>query len=510
MGMLVIEGDSSLTLSFGDATMLSARYTESGAPVAGTTIRFALEGRAHDATLSEVMMVTDADGRVTTTLTGGSAPSVFRVRASSDRAAPAYVNVSVGNMGFGGLRVGASYAGSHDGATRRVIDVYSEMSCADDLPTSPDRTQALDNPDDVEADFPVLAAGLHYAVRGRVLGASGVPLATACVDGVEVLRDMEVRVDLTFSDQPLVVDGDYDTSLGLRSTSTTAFLAELARGTGAARLDMAGTAAALYLDALEDQLRTLGDGAAADALAARRLDGMTDATLQGRLDDAGAGPTAGLNSFVTLLASRLSMITLAGPLALGTTSGTLEGAFGTLTLKLGLVGDPESVPLEIDAAAIGLSLAPTATWSFTPGDATLGLDSLTLTLPLGTLADAAIDAEAHAHGYDSAAKLLVSGAGCDVLASWITEDPVLAPLCDSDCAAVTCTHALEGVLNAVRGALAATDETHSEASLSGSVSLVDTDADLVVDRLVGNDLAGAWSDGTSTGDPLDGQLTGMR
>src|SRR5688500_14125131 len=234
-GRLVIESEPSVTLAFGEEAALVVRYTEDDEPVAGATIQFALEGRAHDSTIAgDLEIATDAEGRVSTAVLAGSTAAVFRVRISAERAAPAYVNVSVGNMGFGALTVGAVYSGGREAAARRVISVYSEMDCVapEDLPPFPDRTITIEDPMVDETRFVALPAGLRYAIVGRVEGASGATLATACADAVFVDVEGEARVDLVFEDEPLALAESYDVELGLAPTATSTLASEIAAAAG--------------------------------------------------------------------------------------------------------------------------------------------------------------------------------------------------------------------------------------------------------------------------------------
>lgn len=205
-GHITIESEPALTLSFGEEATLVARYTRDGAPVAGVPIRFALEGAAHDATVTALSLQTDAEGRVETSVIAGSVASAFRVRVSGERAAPAYVDVSISNQGFGALVAHAEYDGRRTEATRRVLSLYSDTSCdpPGGLPGFPDRMATLDDPETTEARWGALPAGLSYTLVGRVEGPTGAALATACVDGIEVVRDDEVYAALDFSDEELI------------------------------------------------------------------------------------------------------------------------------------------------------------------------------------------------------------------------------------------------------------------------------------------------------------------
>ncbi|HBQ17532.1 MAG TPA: hypothetical protein DEF51_42520, partial [Myxococcales bacterium] len=214
-GLLTLESDPVVALTFGQEAEVSVQYTEAGRPVAGVEVRFALVGRAQSSGVTDLSLVTDADGRVHTTVVAGETAVVFRLRVAAERSAPVYVDVSVGDMGFGGLVVRAVYEGGREEAARRVVSVYSGTECdpVDGYPRDADRVAVLNADDETQAQWSALAAGLRYTVVGRVEGPGGAELASACRDGVEIVADEDTLVDLTFSDAQLLPAGRYETEL---------------------------------------------------------------------------------------------------------------------------------------------------------------------------------------------------------------------------------------------------------------------------------------------------------
>lgn len=508
-GRLTLESEPSVTLAFGEQAEVAVRYTEGDAPVSGVEVRFALEGRAHDSTLLErdLAVLTNADGRARISLLAGSVAAAFRVRASSDRAAPIYVDVSIGNMGFGGLTIGAVYSGRREGAVRRVVELYSEMDCATlaELPPFPDRTMTLEDAMVGEVSFVALPAGISYAILGRVEGADGATLATACADGIVIVAEQETRVDLAFEDAPLVIEGGYDVELAIAPSTTSTWAADLAAAAGLARVELAGSGASLYLDALDQELRDRGEVAAADALLLERTVAVGSLTTQ--LDAAGVGPSVAVVALAGRVNDRLTRIAIGGPLAIDT---ELAVSWMPASIAAGAIGDPDSPPLILDPASIVAQLAPSIELAWQPETDVLDVPSLTLTLPLGTLILATLEAEAAATGASDPSALLVDGAGCDVLASWIAEDPTLAPVCDASCAEASCTRALGTVMDAIDAALLSADAARSAISLTGTVTARDINGDLTVDLLTGTGLTGEWSDALAPGDPIGGEITGAR
>lgn len=488
---ITIESEPALALSFAEEAEIAVRYTIDGEPVAGVPIRFALEGAAHDATVSALSLSTDADGRVETSVIAGSVAAAFRVRVSGERAAPAYVNVSISNQGFGALVAHAEYVGRRtEEATRRILSLYSDTTCDPPagLPAFPDRMATLDDPEEVQARWGALPAGLSYTLVGRVEGPSGATLATACVDGVEVVRDDEVYATLDFRDAHLVPDGTYDVDVELSPAASIGRVMARAEDGGGSLIDGAG--ARLYLDALEAELTDRGDTVTADALALERVSGVPDADLATRLADAMVGPEVALLSWLARLTARLAVIRLGGPLDLYTVLGTLQGTWMVEALEVGAVGDPDAPPVVLDPAALSVDYAPELSVRWAATADLLRIDALTMTLPLGTLVSATIDAESA--GLGSTGALLLEGAGCDQLAGWVADSATVGPTCDAACAAAACVRALDEVMEATRSAALAVDDTLDEVTIEGSVAGSDADGDLTVDALEGRGLSGQW------------------
>lgn len=505
-GLLTLESDPVVALTFGQEAEVSVQYTEAGRPVAGVEVRFALVGRAQSSGVTDLSLVTDADGRVHTTVVAGETAVVFRLRVAAERSAPVYVDVSVGDMGFGGLVVRAVYEGGREEAARRVVSVYSGTECdpVDGYPRDADRVAVLNADDETQAQWSALAAGLRYTVVGRVEGPGGAELASACRDGVEIVADEDTLVDLTFSDAQLLPAGRYDTELELRPATLAADVIEGSLDAGVAAVGGAG--ASLYLDALEEELSDRGETAAAAALAAERVGGTPDTSLRMRLDAAGEGPERGLRELVARLVERLDTLRWVGPLELRVTDGALLATWTPDSLEVG----PVSVP---DGPAPFVSEPDV--WTFDPAPAiTLGwdgtdevtLESLSMSVPVGSLVVTAIVAAGMGDGAGAAMR---EGAGCGVLAGWISESPTLGPACDAVCAETACTRALDRIAEALTGALVSSDEARSEVTLEGTLRLLDQNGDLTVDAIESRDLTGRWL-GASADDAIDASLTADR
>ncbi len=499
-GRLILEGEPSLTLAFGEEAPLVVRYLEDDVAVADTTIRFALEGSAHDATIGHLSRTTDGDGYARTSVIAGSTVAVFRVRATTELAAPLYVNVSVGNMGVGTLVVGATYSGARDGATRRVIEVYSDVTCAEPRPAFQDRVLALEDPAEAEARFRALPVGPSYAVVGRVESSGGTTLASACVDGVQMARDSETRVDLAFEDEVLVIAGEYDAILTFGLTTPNTSIRDAAQTAAQARIDAAGSVAAFYLDALEEHLRALGKTSAADALALARQGGGPEADLGLRIEMAGGGPMAALSTVIDQLTERLMALTLRGTLTIG-------DALPTWTVsELG-----SSTPSDLLVAASALDLMPLVVLRWQSASDSVAIESMTFVLALGTLALALLDAEKASLGLDLVGELLASSMACDPLVEWVAANTTLSPDCDGQCARAACVRALGELMDAVAVALSMLDESRRRISMSGNAAASDLDGDLLVDRIHAPAMTGLWTPLLgATGDAVAGELSATR
>ncbi len=499
---LVYGGMGSLALRFGERADLVFRYTESdGSPIAGATVSLALEGRAQDSSLAQVSAITDADGRALGTVIAGRTSTAFRVRASAERAAAAYVDVAVGDLGFGTLEVMPAYLGLRALASRQV-DLFAEVSCMEAARApAADRTFVLDTGDAV-ATFRALPVGLHYAVRGRALGATGSPLAQGCVDGVTVSADRVTSTRVTLEDLPLDTAGFYRADVLVDDTAPASTVATTARTAGLAPVTAAGGDAAFLLDAMDAWLRSTGRTAEADMLAATRASDGIVASLDLRLASGGVGPRSAVEDVSALLARRMDVATIGGALSLGLSApagGPSTASWNDVTLVFGS-GVVTAPHVAMDLVA--LRIDPRATIMVSPATSPeeRSLDSLTLTLPLGALTLALVEAIAHETGGVGLVDLLMGRGGCDALDRFAAEEPAMGGVCDARCASASCKQALESIATSMMTAISGIDLQRSRLSLSGTLVLADADGDARAETLSSRDLLGAWSseDGASS------------
>lgn len=498
---LTLISEASLALPFGELSRVTVELSEEGEPVPNEIVRLAFFGNGQDSSLTETELVTGPDGRISTDLVAGSSVAFFRVRASAERADPVFVEVSVSNEGFGVLEVTAPYDGERE-YMQRVVHVYSDVTCDEELPRNPARAGVLDEDDDLVAEFRTLPAGLSYTVVGRVEGPTGAPLATSCRDGVEVMADMTTEVVLSFDDTPLVPEGVYDVEVMVEAMF---FEPALQAGLDATSGITSEMAASRYLDALERELMMRGETAALTSFQTARASGMVEASLATRLDMASAGPAVALATFFADLSARLESIRVSGPLDVRTVDDELRSSWRVESLVLAPMPAPDTpTPLNLDLTLLSLEPQLTVRWD---GEA-LRLEPVRLSLRVGTLVDSAMQAATVAAAGDGAA--VREDAGCDELARWVGESPILSPACDASCAEASCLAVMSEVYRSAAAAILSVDYGRETMQLSGDAEVYDEDADLLIDRIDAT-LEGAWSGAMiMPGDEVTGTLRATR
>lgn len=492
-GELELLSDPLLLLTFGETAEIEVRYTEGGRPVGGVELRVVLEGRANDAHVGALTLITAGDGRARVALTAPTTRSAFTLRVSGERASPVHVDVSVGDAGFGGLVVGTIYSGTRVEYARRLVQVYTDTACDSPagLPSTLARQVAVEDMTQAEVMFRTLPAGLIYTVVGTVEGSAGTTLATACVDGVEIVVDAETRVDLAFTDAPLAPAGSYQVELALRAAAFAEL--EIAAVDAARAYVSTSMTTGAYLDALEAQLRNGGFAVEADALAMDRLGGVIEASLETRLRAAGTDVSEGVRLFFARLLELLGTVRVRGPLDLYWERDSLRAAFAPDALRVGSEVPDGTPPLAIDPMRAGLELSSSVTLA--PGDGdSLRVEPVNVVLPVGALMSGAMWS-ASADPTSVPGDALRGPAGCATFALWIAESPSLSPVCNTACADRACVGALAGVLAAAETVFTSR-ETADTVSLSGELRLFDDNGDLLVDRMDGA-LLGAWSGSTA-------------
>ena len=487
---LELEGESSLMLVFGDEARILVRYLdEDRAPIRGGIVTFALEGRAHDSSLLGLDGITQADGVAESTLMAGSTRAAFRVRITAEDADPLWVDVAVGDEGFGQLEVATTYEGTRE--PRLGVAVFADLTCDDPLTmdTRGDWYRMVESTER-PVTFIGLPAGVTFAVVGRGEGPAGDLLAYGCVDGVIITAEELQSAAVDIVDLPQQSRGVYDSQLDFETPETAALL-----GTQVAMRysTVADSGARAILDAAEAALTEAGNEDLALLLSMAREDEM-EAAFGARLRADGIGPEAALGFVEALVRDRIERVVIAGTLRIsdglvfqvtGVQSGTRAGLMDLTSPGL----------MELDASVDG-ALDETGE--------TLVLDELAVTLPVGALVDGVANAELGERAEGGLAELMVLHAECDrVMPPEGTED-----YCNEACIQTACEHAVENLAGELLVGLESIGRAYVR--MSGEVALVDDTADLSADTLAA-ELDGEWTDeGDETPESLDVAVAGMR
>ena len=486
---LEIVGEATLSLASTEEATLTVQLRDAaGLPVAGSEVRFALDGRAHDSTLLEVSALTDGAGRAETILRAGTVFSAFRVRVSAADAAAVSFDVAVGDSGFGALEVTPLYEGERE-LPRVVVGVFTDATCEDDFVRrdAGDRTQ-LQSADDQLVRFVGLPVGPTYAVAVRGEGEGGAVLAWGCADGFGISETETTSVEVAYEDLPLMVDGSYDATVAFDMLSTPDAMADVLVASEPALLGASG--AELILDAAAAALLDAGDTAGATALADARAAGF-DATLQASLDDLAIGPDQAHDALVARVREGLSTLSITGRLRLN--GGTISFAVqkvGVGSGELEVARTELEVPATIDATESGEQLQ---------------VESLTIELPTSAVLRALATREAFDRVLADGAAWLAFEAGCGELPA-----PTDAIGCDLACLQAACRAVVADYYAAALTSVEPLDAERSTFELSGNADLEDLRHDLQADSLSGS-LGGTWTGPAATEpEAVEGELTGER
>ena len=491
------------TLGFGEPTTLSVRLTNrDGDPIDGAPVSFALMGRAQDASLEELEVKTDEDGRADNRLLGGEQVATFRVRISALGAGDLYVDVRVSNAGCGTLVVDVPYEGAR-AVDERSVSALAMMSCEQAERMAGDPMTTLPGAKgETPAEFLALPAAVDYAVMATAQGLDGTIVARGCVDEVRLDADDEVRIQVPFEDEPLLPEGDYRVTLSFDASAPGATLervlrdaAELAILGAEPPVDTAVAEAGFLLDAMERALAddALSDGAGIGELAANLRDARAlppdevtlEESLASQLELEGAGPRAARMRLAALVGERFGTVELHATMSIGELNGELPVQWALDSWKLPAPSEGAST-LSIDASADSEDVMTVA--SFDAGGDALELASLSLPSGLGGLA-----AEALRFAAQDAEQELHALAGCEVLSLWLAGLSFDASSCDDDCVERVCGEALSTIVAASEIELSGLDESRPTLELSGTMEMGDDDGDLQVERMRGDDLSGSWA-----------------
>ena len=492
--------EPSLALLFGEEAEFAVRYTEmDGTPIPAARVIFSLvnagEGTANDSSLSALDERTDSEGVARGVIMAGRTPSVFQIQISAERSAPARIDVSVSDAGFGGLHATVARVEGVRPVTRREVTVFAERSCADDGvfdgPGNRSPVTLGDGEDD--ARFFALPAGLTYATVARGFSDEGSIVAWGCTDGIPLVADEETDVDVLLSDLPLDLEGDYSTEVAWGATDAAALLGRTTRLTGHRAVDTAGGDGPFLLDALVQMLRDGGRFSEADAIDTARSSGDMDTTLTARFAASATGPAAAVDELAMTLEGRTDRVALSGTLSIhGDGLGGVVMTWMVSTATAGS-GAPDSPDLPIDFASLGVAPDATVSGAAVPDADALDLSMLRVDVPLGAVALGALASLADERRADGTVGLMVDRGGCALFQEFARERAELSSACDDACVLTACKAALENAAGPIEAALGDLSATRSVVRLSGAVDLSDELGNLRVDLMTGDALAGEWA-----------------
>jgi len=508
-GQLVIEGETTLRLTFEEQRVLTVRYVEEGTPVRGAHLALALVGTAQDSRLSALDVTTDDEGRASVQLTAGTTRATFRVRISADRVAEATIDVSVSDGGFGGILVRAPYRGPRP-VTQRSVLVFSDMECGSMLDLDAPGRAIISTDPTIDISIESLPAGGRYAVVVQAQSSSATTLAHACKDGVLVAPDQTTQVDLRLDPIGLSADGRYTAELGLDAESASERLRTELEEAGLGIVERAGGDSGLLLDALETELRRLGAIPTADALAMDRASTGIEASLGVRLSSARVGPSTAIADLAIELDLRSRWIILSSVLHIDVAEAE-PVSWTPIAIRAGSTADDDR-PLSLDLDAAGLRSTATLSATLDAFADTITLDSAAFDLRLGKVGRAVLAAIAAERAVATTAELLAPVGGCSTFRTWLTPRSSLRASCDDSCVDAVCTAALEQVADGALERIDALDTSFARITLSGAGTLeTHGDETVSVDVLVLASLEASWhSVGEPTGIAMMAELHAER
>lgn len=465
---LVLEGPDT-SVGVGAVVPIAAVLTDaSGAPVVGATVTFGFEGEGLGASIRELEVTTDAEGRAETRVTVPRLTSTFYVRAMSPGVASATRSIRVDPTATGAVEVQVSYAGSRTlGET--LVTIVPGGACDEPATLNAQGTpNALWPIGTVSDSLDLVPAGGYVAVIVHARGVVGGVVARGCVEDVLVTTGADEVVTVTIEDLPELSTTPLVGALVIEGGPLGVWLAEIAGQAMSALVAEAGGDGGMLYAALEAQLRAEGRGTEADEVAALATPPAIGA-LNAELESVSAGPSVSAYALSSILATQGGALRLDGALIfplLGQPAFTIDAVSlvvgGGLVLpgtSLELVGHEVEMPGALVGGPPGYQLAG-ATLPFDCDD----VGALMLAAIVGT--------------YDESVPAAVTSTlGVDVLLA----APALAGYCVGACVEGLRARLLVALLARAREAFTAATETHTTLSLAARVALSDASGDALTD-----------------------------
>jgi hypothetical protein len=510
--ILQLESPRLVLLGLHESEVVQARYLElDETPVEGGVLGFAFHGNAHDSSLSSLEELTDAEGRAEVTLTAGASPAAFRVRITASGAQAVFVDVSVSDRGFGDFVVTAHDATGDRPVDRFVLHLYSEASCDDEALEEGDPAREVVLGDGLQAELPSLPAELSYAVVVHAEGEGGGVLGWGCADAVMV-ADEQVPVEVTVAAVALEVAGTYDAKVELGSEPAATRAGDWLELAGADHVTWSGGEAEMLLFAIHAYLEE-EDPELAEmfALYWESQLGLLEEDLQAALAIDGVGAIGATQDLASMASDALAAFTVGGTLALTDPESTTF-AWSLSRAEVQAPGTSTTVTVSLS----GLTPSPAASMSaalLLEADA-VEVHSLDVTLGLGGLAMATLDALARHHGATSLAAALQTPIGCNTLANWVEVYPGMSTYCEQVCAIAACAAEAERLVAHLAALMASLDAQRENIAFGAAAAmgtLEDTTGDAQVDRIHAVLPQGTWTGtGSASSDAVTGELDATR
>jgi hypothetical protein len=508
--ILQLESPRLVLLGLHESAVVQARYLElDETPIEGGVLGFAFYGNAHDSSLSSLEELTSVEGRAQVTLTAGASPAAFRVRITAARAQALFVDVSVSDRGFGDFVVTAHDLTGDRPVDRFVVHLYAEASCDDEAleEGEPAREVVLDN--DLQAELPSLPAELSYAVVVRAEGEGGGVLGWGCADAV-VVADEQVPVEVTVVAVALEVTGTYDAKVELGSGPAATRAGDWLELAGVDYVTWSGGEAEMLLFAVHAYLEAdeeTQDLAEMFALYWASQIGLLEEDLDAELAADGVGAIGATQALANRASDALAAFTVAGTLALtDPQSPTFAWSFSRAEVQA--PGTSATVTVSLS----GLTPSPAASLSATlllEADV-IEVHSFDVTLGLGGLAMATLDALARHQGATSLAASLRSPIGCNTLANWVEDYPGMNVYCDAACAIAACAAEAQRLVAHLAALMTSLDSQRESIAFGAAATmgiLEDTTGDAQVDRIHVFLPAAFWTGtGSASSDAVTGEL----
>jgi hypothetical protein len=496
-------------LHYGEAMALRVRYF-TDAPgekaVAHGQVRFGIFGDPAGSTLSSDRAITDDDGFAQVSLTAGAAEASFRVVASANNAPDVEFQVSVSRLAFVRLDVMVSYPALGETGTLRAL-LYEGLSCNAlppvPVPPSPSRAQARTGSSASFSFINLLARS--YAVVARAEDARGRLAAAGCVEvGAALLPagstatvpvPLEPVIASPIGSYTLATDLAIDDSVSTPVTSPWRALTSCPLGLAQSLLDLIAERVGSTFKSEIAAERGATDGSGCRPSMVNATDSL-DGRLQSLLTPSGA-PAAQLPSLVADLDTLVATARIESRLTVepaGASALTAAHTLGSLTV--GQAGVKEA---KYDLALYDLPIVEVGTVAVAYDGARIAIGTHGFTLRLQRFWQRAFLSEAVAPRFSALTpptilglvQLFVSAAqrngkvGCAAV-----EDLVCATTMAAACAGSiepACSGAVVALAEKLEGGFRPTADL--DFTLSGQTNAVDSDGDLVIDRLE----LGSWS-----------------